>query len=145
MIESATVISPVLQLAISPVILISAAGLLLLTLNNRLAHSIDRARALNSEKESSMDEDRNRLQLQIDVIYSRARLLQRAVTCIIVSVIAASALIISLFCSTLMTVDAIVLDSLLFIGSLLSLMLGLVFFLIEVYRGLEALRTELDQ
>jgi hypothetical protein len=52
-----TEVSAALQLAVSPVILISAVGLLLLVLNNRLGLSINRARALVAERARVSTED----------------------------------------------------------------------------------------
>ena len=43
----------ILQTAISPVILISGVGLLLLTMTNRLGRTIDRSRGLSDETEKA--------------------------------------------------------------------------------------------
>ena len=55
-----------LNLAISPVIMISAYGMLLLSLTNRLGRAIDRARVLAGESGASR-------QLQVEILAKRAR------------------------------------------------------------------------
>ncbi len=55
-----------LQLAVSPVILISAYGLLLLSLTNRLGRAIDRGRLLRNDDSPTRD-------LQLRIITKRAK------------------------------------------------------------------------
>ena len=73
-------IIPTLQVAIGPVILISAVGLLLLTLNNRLTHAIDRARNLAGEThgETVAAARKQRLFAEIRVLWKRMRLIRRS-------------------------------------------------------------------
>ena len=52
---------PVLQTAIGPTILISGVGLLLLTMTNRLARTIDRTRATARELADASEERRGRV------------------------------------------------------------------------------------
>src|ERR1043165_6293567 len=74
---------------ITPAVLISASGTMILSTSTRLGRVVDRVRSLSdrlrrltSEEESSelFDEERAMLYDQLDKLTSRSRLLQRALT-----------------------------------------------------------------
>lgn len=136
---------PTLQLAIGPVILISAVGLLILTLNNRMAHSVDRARTLARERATVSGDTLEKINGQIDIIYQRARIIRTAMILIIGSALASSILIISLFLSVLFSLDIAWLYGVAFILALGSLIGGLLFFIKDVNNGLEALRIDIGK
>ena len=56
-----------LQSCISPIVLISGVGLILLSLNNRLARTIDKSRMIVTKLENGQvaDKDKKRLELKI--------------------------------------------------------------------------------
>ncbi|MBU4208393.1 MAG: DUF2721 domain-containing protein [Proteobacteria bacterium] len=56
-----------LQACISPIVLISGVGLILLSLNNRLARTIDKSRMIVTKLENGQvaDKDKKRLELKI--------------------------------------------------------------------------------
>jgi len=66
-------IVPALRLSIGPVILISGAGLVLLSMTNRYARVIDRARNLAESLRQKPTEKNERIQSQIKIIAQRAR------------------------------------------------------------------------
>ena len=132
-----------LQVAIGPVILISGVGLLLLTLTNRYGRTIDRARQLVRELRELAGADRERLEGQIQILYRRARLIRLSITLAAVSVLLASVLIIVLFLTALLKLEVGLLISLLFIGSMLSLIGSLVAFIRDLHVSLMALKLEL--
>jgi hypothetical protein len=125
-----------LQLAVSPVILISAYGLLLLSMTNRLGRAIDRARALAREGPQAKQE-------QIAIIARRAVWIRLAIVFTSVALIAAALLVLVLFLSVHLTVDISAAVALLFIGSLLSLVIGLAYFLLDIFGSLQAMKAEL--
>jgi Protein of unknown function (DUF2721) len=136
---------PVLQVAISPVILISGVGLLLLSLSNRFGRAVDRSRQLAREMRQLPPADRQRLSEQVRILYRRAALIQLAITMAAISVLLAAVLIISLFLIALMGWKSGVLPlSALFIGCMLSLILSLLAFLREIHWSLTALKLELE-
>jgi len=136
---------PVLQVAISPVILISGVGLLLLSLSNRFGRAVDRSRQLAREMRQLPPADRQRLSEQVRILYRRAALIQLAITMAAISVLLAAVLIISLFLIALMGWKSAVLPlSALFIGCMLSLILSLLAFLREIHWSLTALKLELE-
>jgi hypothetical protein len=125
-----------LQLAVSPVILISAYGLLLLSMTNRLGRAIDRARALAREGPQAKQE-------QIAIIARRAVWIRLAIVFTSVALIAAALLVLVLFLSVHLTVDISSAVALLFTGSLLSLVIGLAYFLLDIFGSLQAMKAEL--
>jgi hypothetical protein len=126
-----------LQLAVSPVILISAYGLLLLSMTNRLGRAIDRARNLAREGTHAKSE-------QIEIIARRAVWIRRAIVFVSLALIAAALLVLVLFVSVYLPVDITPVVSVLFVGSLLCLVIGLAYFLLDIFGSLHAMKAELQ-
>ena len=124
-----------LQLAVSPVILISAYGMLLLSMTNRLGRAIDRARQL--VREGAAKEE------QIAIIARRAVWIRSAIVFTSLALIAAALLVLVLFASVLLSVGSASVVSVLFIGSLICLVIGLAYFLIDIFGSLHAMKAEL--
>jgi Na+/melibiose symporter-like transporter len=134
---------PVLQTAVGPVILISGVGLLLLSLTNRFGRAVDRARQLKREMRGAPEAHRKRLAEQVANLYERAVLIQRAIVFSTVSLLFAAVLIITLFFTALMKWETAVVISLLFIACLVSLIISLVAFIMDIRLSLQALKLEL--
>jgi hypothetical protein len=134
---------PVLQTAIGPVILISGVGLLLLSLTNRFGRAVDRIRQLLREMRGTSGAARARLAGQVENLYQRARLIQRAIIFCTISVLFAALLIITLFFTAFFGLNMAVLISLLFICCLLSLIASLIAFTLDIRLSLVALRLEM--
>jgi hypothetical protein len=124
-----------LQLAVSPVILISAYGLLLLSMTNRLGRAIDRARQL--VREGSAKEE------QIAIIARRAVWIRSAIVFTSLALIAAALLVLVLFLSVYLTIDISAVVVLLFTGSIAFLIIGLIYFLLDMFGSLHAMKAEL--
>ena len=135
---------PVLQVAIGPVILISGVGLVLLSLTNRFARTIDRSRELTRAMREANELDRMRLKAQVEIIYRRAALIRMSIIMAASSVLLAAVLIIALFLSALMKLEVGFLISLLFIACMLSLIISLVAFIRDIQLSLNALKLELE-
>jgi hypothetical protein len=138
-------IVPVLQVAVGPVILISGVGLLLLSLTNRFGRAVDRSRQLVRELREAGESDRRRLSSQVDVLYRRAKIIQRAVIMGALSVLFASVLIITLFFTALLKLDLAVLISLLFMICLLALIGSLIAFIQDIHLSVKALALEVGE
>lgn len=134
---------PVLQTAVGPMILISAVGLLLLTMTNRLGRTIDRSRHLLELLRHCDARERQRYKLQLEILWRRARLLQSAISLIIISAFLAGLLVICEFLSVVLEIEAAVVLSAIFILCLTALISALVFFLRDINLSLHALRLEL--
>lgn len=134
---------PVLQTAIGPVILISGVGLLLLSLTNRFGRAVDRARQLLREMRGAPEASRQRLAGQVENLYERARLIQRAIIFGAISVLFAAVLIIALFFTALLKLELAIVIALLFICCLGSLIISLIAFILDIRLSLLALKMEL--
>lgn len=133
---------PVLQTAVGPVILISGVGLLLLSLTNRFGRAVDRTRQLLREMRGTSGQDRQRLAGQVENLYERARLIQRAIIFGAISVLFAAVLIITLFFTALMKMESVIAISALFICCLVSLVISLIAFIMDIQLSLKALKME---
>ncbi len=138
-------IVPVLQTAVSPVVLISGVGLLLLTMTNRLGRIVDRARSLALRIRQVNGESCEPLHAQLRILDQRARMVRRSIALASFCVLFAALLVISLFVTSLAGADIPWLSATLFILSLLSLIASLVEFIRDVNRSLEATALEVGQ
>ncbi len=142
--DSMESIIKVLQTAVTPVVLISGVGLLLLTMTNRFGRLVDRARALAlTLKTGTADAEATHAQLKI--LSQRGRLLRRSIAEAGFCVLFAALLIITLFIAMLADADVEWLISAFFIISLLFLILSLIDFIRDVYRALEATALEVGE
>ena len=135
---------PVLQVAIGPVILISGVGLLLLTLTNRFGRAVDRSRQLGREMREVTATEHQRLGGQVEILFRRAQLIRMSIIMAAMSVLLASVLIIVLFVSALMKLEAGFTISVLFICCLASLIVSLAAFIRDIQLSLKALKLELE-
>jgi hypothetical protein len=132
-------IVPILQTAIGPTILISGVGLLLLTMTNRLARTVDRARALGSRQ----GEARARSQGQLDILLRRAAIMKRAISFAAASALCSALLIVTLFLVALWGASLVWLIVALFIAAMAALIISLALFIRDVDLSLVALKMDL--
>lgn len=137
-------IVPVLQLSIGPVILISGAGLILLSMTNRYGRVIDRARILAESIREAAGSGAPRFQSQLQILMQRARLLRMAIAFTSASLLLAALLIIALFLVALIGIKSALLIIILFTACMLSLIAGLIIFIADVNVSLSALKVETD-
>ncbi len=133
---------PALQLSIGPVIVISGVGLILLSMTNRFARVIDRSREMAKLLRSDAACEAHHVQHQIDILMRRGRLLRLAIVLASTSLLLAAALVITLFLTALLQLEATILITCLFVLCMLSLIAGLIFFLADVNISLSALKLE---
>jgi len=136
---------PVLQTAVSPVVLISGVGLLLLTMTNRLGRIVDRARSLALRLKEADGEDVEPIHAQLHILGDRARMVRRSIALAGFCVLFAALLVISLFLTALFGADIPWLVGAFFILSLLCLVGSLVEFIRDVNRSLEATSLEVGE
>ena len=134
---------PVLQTAVGPVILISGVGLLLLSLTNRFGRAVDRTRQILREMRAAAGDDQKRLAGQVENLYERARLIQRAIVFSTISMLFAAVLIITLFFTALMKLELAIVISVLFMCCLASLIISLIAFIMDIQLSLKALKMEM--
>lgn len=136
---------PVIQLAITPVILISGMGALMLTLTNRMGRIVDRTRVLAGQVRQATDDDRQHLENQLTIMWQRAQLIRRAVTFNGLSMLVACLLVVAIFAGAMLKKDLGPLLLVLFGGSILLVIAALVAFLQDIFVSLHALRLEVER
>jgi hypothetical protein len=135
---------PVLQTAIGPTILISGVGLLLLTMTNRLARTIDRTRAAARELPDTSAPDYTMHAGQLQVLWRRARLIRLSIALASLSALFAALLIIVLFVTALLQLENVWLICTLFIICLICLIGSLFVFIHDINLSLAALKFEVS-
>ena len=130
----------VMQSAISPIVLISGVGLLLLSFTNRLGRVIDRARFLVKEVENGNQNEI--IPIQINILYKRGRILRTAITSIVITVLVSSLLILLLFLGFLTDWNMKFLFLSFFIIAIISLIIAVMLFLADVTLTLKALKLQ---
>ena len=130
----------VMQSVISPIVLISGVGLLLLSFTNRLGRVIDRARFLVKEMENGNQNDI--IPIQINILYKRGRILRTAITSIVITILVASLLILLLLLGFLTDWNVKILFLSFFIIAIISLIIAVMLFLADVTLTLKALKLQ---
>lgn len=131
-----------LQSCITPVALTSGVGLLLLTMSNRLARTIDRVRHLVTELDDVQARRREEKQNEINILYQRSRYLRNSIGFIVISVISSSLIIPLLFFMNLYPIDLRVIGYFLFILAILSILVSAIYLFKDVLLSLNALKLE---
>lgn len=136
-------LTPILQTAVGPVILISGVGLLLLSMTNRLGRAIDRARAL-AEARRRAPQYGKRLDAQLEILARRARLIRLCITLATFSVLFAAVLIMCLFIAAFFQLETAPLIAALFVLCMATLIGSLIVFLQDINLSLAALKHEVE-
>jgi CBS domain containing-hemolysin-like protein len=141
----ATDVAHLIQVALTPIFLISAIGVTLNVLTNRLARIVDRARAMENEvcrpdyKPGTRD-----LHAALGVLARRARYINAAITLITLSALFISLVVVMLFVNAFAHWELSAFIAILFILSMLSLAAALTMFLIEVRIATTTLRIGIE-
>jgi hypothetical protein len=133
-------IAHLIQVALTPIFLMTAVGVTLNVLTNRLARIVDRARNLENSlnrPESVAPADAHR---QLGVLARRSVYINAAITLIIGSGLLISLVVVMLFVNAFLRWNLSAAIAIVFILSMLSLALSLLAFLIEVRIATRALR-----
>jgi len=133
-----------LETAISPAILISGVGLLLLTMTNRLGRVIDRQRLICAQKRFYTQDEQVILSRELPILWRRARLIRNSIILASFSVLFSSLIIILLFIMPLLGLALNLFVVVLFILCLTSLIASLFMFILDVNHALTALKFELE-
>lgn len=143
--ESLNSLLPIIQLAITPVILISGMGALMITLTNRMARIVDRTRVVAELIPQADAEERRHLDSQLDIMWRRALMIRRAVTFNGMSMLLSCLQVVALFAAAIFgwSMRGVILG--LFAGSILMLTLSLVEFLRDIFVSLHALRLQVER
>ncbi len=135
-----TSIAHVIQLAVAPVFLLSGIAALLNVLNTRLSRIVDRARQLQNEFPSAAPTRTEVLRVSLRRFAARARLVSWGISLCTLSAIMINSVVIALFTSASLGGNVRIAITILFIGAMLLLTVGLMFFLREIYLSTRYLR-----
>ena len=130
----------ILQSSLVPAIILSGAGLISLSLQNRYGRVIDRIRAfhyemLRKDKASKFAEE------QLDILIRRGRLLRNSMTAMLLCILFAVLTTILLLFHSIFSINAFII-LLFFFVSLLSLFLAMIFAVIEIFISYDAVIKE---
>jgi hypothetical protein len=126
-------VAHLIQVALTPIFLISAIGVTLNVLTNRLARIVDRARAIEDIlRNPDHPHDGRDLHATLRVLARRARYINAAITLITLSALFIALVVVMLFVNAFLRWDLSALIACLFILSMVSLCASLLAFLIEV-------------
>lgn len=137
--------SKLMQLSVSPAVLISGVGLLLLSVTNRLARSIDRSRVCALELDHAQGNRRDELLEQLRILLRRAGLLRTSVCMLVGSIFFSCCMILFLFLKGFGGVHAEAALVAAFILNLIVLLGSVGFLLADVFLSLRALRVEVSR
>ena len=146
---------PLIQLAITPVILLSGVGALMLTLTNRLGRVVDRTRGLAGQVRQLLGQaggpatdetgDRAHLEGQLEILWYRARLLRLSVTFAGLSMLLACLLVLAIFVQAVLQREFGLELVVIFVAGILALISALLAFLRDIWVSLRALHMEVNK
>lgn len=139
--ESIRNLIELMQSAISPIVLISGVGLLLLSITNRLGRAIDRSRFLVQEIEAGNDTEKKHVQIRI--LYRRSRILRASITSISLTILFASLMILLLFLGYFTQWDVSIFFTIFFVLAILGLIIAIILFLMDITASLKALKINI--
>lgn len=132
-------IAQVIQLSVAPVFLLAGVGATLNVLVGRLVRIVERARLTEEQLTREPHANADELHSRIRVLAVRARLISRAIALSVLCALLVPLVIVTLFVSALLKVNLAIPIAVAFIVALMSLAIGLVYFLREVFVATAAL------
>jgi len=127
-----TDIAHAIQLSLAPVFLLNGIGVLLSMMTSRIARVVDRARGLEQRLQHASGDEARDLVSTLATISRRARLINFAITLSTTAALLIAMVVALLFASAFAAVSLAGAVSVLFILSMLSLVLALLAFLVEI-------------
>jgi CBS domain containing-hemolysin-like protein len=137
-------IAHLIQVALTPIFLISAIGVTLNVLTSRLARIVDRARAMESEARQPDSRNPRDLHAALRILERRAKYINAAITLITVSALFIALVVVMLFVNAFLRWDLSAFIASMFILSMLALAAALLSFLIEVRIATTTLRIGIE-
>ena len=135
-----------LQSSISPIVLISGVGLLLLSLSNRLGRTTDRSRDIVKELQGIRDKkSKKRKIVQLNILFRRSKILRNSIVSITFSILTSSLIIPVLLIMNLFGVDLSTIGIFLFLLSILGMITSAILLFIDVTLSLKALEIGVNE
>jgi hypothetical protein len=138
-------VAHLIQVALTPIFLISAIGVTLNVLTSRLARIVDRARAMEDvlRRQDQVHDGRDLHEI-LGVLARRARYINAAITFITLSALFIALVVVMLFVNAFLRWDLSTFIACMFILSMVSLCAALLAFLIEVRIATRTLRIGIE-
>jgi len=136
---------PTIQLSITPVILITGLGSLLLTMTNRMGRVVDRTRILAGQARAAVGKERDHIEGQLRILYRRAKIVRLAVTLGAASMFCSGLLVVAIFGNAVLGANIASGILGLFVMSILLLLGALGAFLRDIFLSLNALGLEVER
>jgi uncharacterized membrane protein len=133
-------IGHVIQLSVAPVFLLTGVGAMLGVLSNRLARTVDRARALEGRYAGTSPTEQKSLHGELKVQARRARLIYVAMALCALCALLICSVIVALFASAFVHVSFALPIAALFVAAMLAFIGALLVFLREVHLATTNLR-----
>jgi hypothetical protein len=133
---------PIIQLSITPVILISGLGALVISMTTRMGRIVDRSRSLAGLVREAKGSERKHIENQLEILFRRARLMRLAMTMVTSSIFTSGLLIMLLFVSGLAKVPMSNVILGIFMLSVVFMLGGMAAFIRDVFVSLQALNLE---
>lgn len=133
-------IAHIIQLSVAPVFLLTGVGTILNVMTNRLGRIIDRARRLEEKLESADPEESAALRRLLSTLSLRASLIGKAITFCTATALLVCLVIAVLFLGHFLDIEIGMAVAFLFIAGMLFLVLGLIWFLREIFIATARLR-----
>ena len=132
----------VIQLSITPVILISGLGALVISMTTRMGRIVDRSRNLAGLVRGAKGEERAHIEHQLEIMWRRAKIMRLSMTLVASSMFMSGVLIMLLFVSGISktVMPGAILG--VFVVSVVLMLGGLAAFIRDVFVSLQALNLE---
>lgn len=137
---------PIIELAITPVILLSGVGALMITLTNRMGRVVDRTRSLAGQmRQAAAPGDRAHVESQLEILWRRAQLVRLSVTFAGLSMLLSCVLVMIIFVDGWLRREAGLELVVIFAASIVCLIAALIAFLRDIWMSLWALSLEVEK
>jgi hypothetical protein len=133
---------PIIQLSITPVILISGLGALCISLTNRMGRIVDRTRSLAGMLRQAGPDDKKFIEEQLLIMFRRAKIMRFSMSMITSSMFISGLLVVVIFLSALLHMELAWLVLAGFATSVSCMLAGLAAFLKDLYVSLHAVQVE---
>ena len=133
------------QSSISPIVLISGVGLLLLSLSNRLGRTTDKSRELVKELRSTETKFKERKIVQLKILYKRSKILRLSIVGISFSILTSSLIIPILLIMNLVDINLEIIGIVFFLLSVLGIIFSAILLFLDVSLSLKALDLEVKE
>lgn len=141
---STTDFNQVLATALTPIVLISGVGLLMICMTGRYNHTTNRIRQLMAKRETAAASLEPDIDAEIDLIFMRASLLRRGMLCVGLSAVFSALLVTTSVAGSFLGMELVWLEAIFLIAAITLIILTALLFSAEINLSLHALQLAVD-